>query len=183
MAKVCIFFADGLEEIEGLTVVDLLRRAGINIHIVSISDSLKVMGAHHIEITADTTFENEDFSDTEMYILPGGMPGTTNLGRCVPLCKQLTKAASVGKYIAAICAAPSVLGGIGLLKGKNATCYPGFENKLIGANCLTDNVVVDGQYITSRGMGTAIEFAGQLVALLKDQKTADELLDSIMYTR
>lgn len=183
MAKVCIFFADGLEEIEGLTVVDLLRRADIDTHIVSISDSLKVMGAHHIEITADTIFENEDFSDTEMYVLPGGMPGTTNLGRCVSLCKQLTKAASIGKYIAAICAAPSVLGGIGLLKGKNATCYPGFEGKLIGANCLADNVVVDGNYITSRGMGTAIEFAGQLVALLKDQKTADELLDSIMYTR
>lgn len=183
MAKVCIFFADGLEEIEGLTVVDMLRRVGIDIHIVSISDSLKVTGSHHIEITADTLFENEDFSDTEMYVLPGGMPGTTHLGRCVPLCKQLAKAASAGKYIASICAAPSVPGGLGLLKGKNATCYPGFESKLIGANCMTDSVVVDGNFITSRGMGTAIEFAAKLVALLKDQKTADELLASIMYVK
>lgn len=182
MAQVCIFFADGLEEIEGLTVVDLMRRAGIDIHIVSINGSLKVMGAHHIEITADSTFETEDFSDTQMYVLPGGMPGTTNLSKYVPLCRQLTKAAAEGKYIAAICAAPSVLGGLGLLKGKKATSYPGFESKLIGAEYLTDKVVIDGNCITSRGMGTAIEFAAALIGLLKDRETADELLASIIYS-
>lgn len=181
MARVSIFFADGLEEIEGLTVVDLLRRAGISIEIVSINGTNTIKGSHGIEITADCRYEDADFSETEMFVLPGGMPGTTHLSKYQPLCKLLTAAAQEGKYIAAICAAPSVLGGLGLLKGKKATCYPGFEDKLIGATPLTDAVVQDGRAITSRGMGTAIEFSGKLIENLIDKQTADDLLDSIMY--
>ena len=181
MAEACIFFADGLEEIEGLTVVDLFRRANISIVIVSINGTYKIEGSHHISIKADQLFESLDFENTKMFILPGGMPGTTNLSRFQPLCRLLTKSASQGKYVAAICAAPSVLGGLGLLKGKAATCYPGFEDKLIGACCQKDNVVTDGNVITSRGMGTAIEFGGKLIEILRDKETADKILSSIMY--
>lgn len=181
MAQVHIFFADGLEEIEGLTVVDLLRRASIQIDIVSITGNKQVTGSHGIQITADTLFEDADFTDTQMFVLPGGMPGTTNLSKYQPLCLLLNEAAAQGKFLTAICAAPSVLGGLGLLKGKCATCYPGFESKLIGATPLTDSVVQDGQFITSRGMGTAIEFAAKLIENLIDKKTADDLLASIMY--
>jgi len=182
MAEACIFFADGLEEIEGLTVVDLLRRADISIDIVSINSTYKIEGSHNIEVKADCLFESLDFSDTKMFILPGGMPGTTNLSRCQPLCRQLVKAASQNKYVAAICAAPSVLGGLGLLKGKAATCYPGFEDKLIGAQYVTDKTVVCGNIITSRGMGTAIDFAGRLIETLRDKETADKILSSVMYS-
>lgn len=181
MAEVCIFFADGLEEIEGLTVVDLFRRVGISIDIVSINGTERVKGSHNIEIKADAIFESADFSDTKMFILPGGMPGTTNLSKYQPLCLLLAEANAKGKYVAAICAAPSVFGGLGILKGKNATSYPGFEDKLIGAQCLTDRVVVDGNIITSRGMGTAIDFAGKLIEILRDKETAEKVLASIMY--
>ncbi len=181
MAEACIFFANGLEEIEGLTVVDMFRRAGISIDIVSVSGSLKVQGSHKINIVTDTLFEDADFSDTKMFILPGGMPGTVNLSKYQPLCRLLTRAASDGAYVAAICAAPSVLGGLGLLKGRKATCYPGFEDKLIGAHCLTDSVVADGNIITSRGMGTAIAFAGKLIEILQGKETAEKVLTSIIY--
>lgn len=181
MNQTYIFFADGLEEIEGLTVVDMLRRAGIPVTIVSISDTLEVIGSHQIRITADVLFKDTDFSDGAMFVLPGGLPGTTNLAAHEPLCHLLTDAASSGKYVAAICAAPSVLGGLGLLKGKKATCYPGFEDKLDGASVCSDSAVVDGNIITSRGMGTAIDFSGELIAVLSDRETSDRIKASIMY--
>ena len=181
MSKVYIFFADGLEEIEGLTVVDMLRRAGIDISIVSMNGTLSITGSHQIRIGADILLEDVNEADTDMFILPGGLPGTTYLSESETLGAMLKKAAADGKYVAAICAAPSVLGGLGILNGKKATSYPGWEDKLIGAHCRTDRVVVDGNIITSRGMGTAIDFSAELVALLKDRKTADDLKDSIMY--
>ena len=181
MSKVYIFFADGLEEIEGLTVVDMLRRAGIDISIVSISDTLSVTGSHKIRIEADMLLSDVSEDDGCMFILPGGLPGTTHLGNNEQLCRMLQDAAAKGKYVAAICAAPSVLGKLGLLSGKKATSYPGFEAQLTGADCRTDRVVVDGNVITSRGMGTAIDFAAELVALLKGRKAADDLKESIMY--
>ncbi len=180
MSKVYIFFADGLEEIEGLTVVDMMRRVGIDISIVSMNDTLKVTGSHKIVMEADMLLKDVDVSAGDMFVLPGGLPGTTHLAESRELAKILKKAYAAGKYVAAICAAPSVLGGLGLLDGKKATCYPGFEDKLTGAHCLTDNVVTDKNIITSRGMGTAIEFSARLIALLKDEKTADELKKSIM---
>ena len=181
MSKVFIFFADGLEEIEGLTVVDMMRRAGIDISIVSMNDTLKVTGSHKIVMEADVLLKDVDENGADMYVLPGGLPGTTHLANSQTLARMLTNAAAGGKYVAAICAAPSVLGGLGLLQGKNATSYPGFEDKLTGAHCQTDNVVVDGNVITSRGMGTAIDFSAALIALLKDEKTAADLKKSIMF--
>ena len=181
MSKVYIFFADGLEEIEGLTVVDMLRRVGIDISIVSINGTLKITGSHKIEIGADMLLSDVDVNDGSMFILPGGMPGTTNLGENETVCSILKEAYAAGKYIGAICAAPSVLGNLGFLKGKKATSYPEFLTEEMGATITTDPVVVDGNVITSRGMGTAIEFAAELIALLKDRETAKELKDSIMY--
>lgn len=181
MAEACIFFADGLEEIEGLTVVDLFRRVDISIHIVSINSTYKISGAHGIEIKADTLFEEEDFSETTIFILPGGMPGTKNLGEFEPLCNLLKEVNAQGKLIAAICAAPFVLGTLNLLEGKAATCYPGFEKMLSGAYYKEEKVVADGNAVTSRGMGTAIEFAGKMIEILRDKETADTLLKSIIY--
>lgn len=181
MAKVYIFFADGLEEIEGLTVVDMMRRAGIDISIVSMNDTLRVTGSHKIVIEADLLLKDVREEDADMLVLPGGLPGTTYLAQSQALARMLKSAADKGKYVAAICAAPSVLGGLGLLNGFRATCYPGFEDKLTGAICQTDNVIVDKNRITSRGMGTAIEFSAQLIALLKDGKTASDLKTSIMF--
>lgn len=119
-----IFLADGFEEIEGLTVVDMFRRAGIPIQTVSISDSLTVTGSHDIKVQADCLLADFDFNTVEMLILPGGMPGTTNLSKCEPLCDALMQFSRQGRYLAAICAAPSILGSLGILNGRVATCYP-----------------------------------------------------------
>ena len=162
-----IFFADGFEEIEGLTVVDMFRRAGIPIQTVSISDSLTVTGSHDIKVQADCLLADFDFNTVEMLILPGGMPGTTNLSKCEPLCDALMQFSRQGRYLAAICAAPSILGSLGILNGRVATCYPGFEKKLFGAYITTDPVAKDGHVITSRGMGTAIEFASTLIGIIQ----------------
>ena len=181
MSKVYIFFADGLEEIEGLTVVDMMRRAGIDISIVSMNGTLTVTGSHKITIGADVLLEDIDADEADMFVLPGGLPGTNHLANSMLLADILKKAYSAGKYVAAICAAPSVLGGLGILHGKKATCYPGFEDKLTGAVCQTDNVVADGKVITSRGMGTAIEFSARLIAALKGEKAGEDLMASIMF--
>lgn len=181
MSKVYIFMADGFEEIEGLTVVDMMRRENIDIFMVSLNDKPQVTGSHNITVKTDGTMADVDDDAASMFVLPGGMPGTNHLAANKRLGEILKKAASDDKYVAAICAAPSVLGGLGLLNGKDATCYPGFENRLTGARCKTDRVVVDGHTITSRGMGTAIEFAAQLIALLKDEETAKALKASIMF--
>ena len=175
-----IFFADGFEEIEGLTVVDMFRRAGIPIQTVSISDSLTVTGSHDIKVQADCLLADFDFNTVEMLILPGGMPGTTNLSKCQPLCDALMQFSRQGRYLAAICAAPSILGSLGILNGRVATCYPGFEKKLFGAYITTDPVAKDGHVITSRGMGTSILLGLELVKLLKDEETSKKLTEAIM---
>ena len=175
-----IFFADGFEEIEGLTVVDMFRRAGIPIQTVSITDSLTVTGSHDIKVQADCLLADFDFNTVEMLILPGGMPGTTNLSKCEPLCDALMQFSRQGRYLAAICAAPSILGSLGILNGRVATCYPGFEKKLFGAYITTDPVAKDGHVITSRGMGTSILLGLELVKLLKDEETSKKLAEAIM---
>lgn len=177
---VYLFLAEGFEEIEALATVDILRRAEIGVETVSITDSNKVLGAHKIEVTADKLF-NEISADAEMYILPGGMPGTLNLGAFKPLCDLLKKVNSEGRFIAAICAAASVFGELGLLKGKKATCYPGFEEKLSGAEVLTEPVVVSGNVITSRGAGTAHLFGFKLTELLKNSEIAENLKKGMLY--
>lgn len=181
MNKIGIFMADGCEEIEGLTVVDIVRRAGIHITTISISGKKEVAGAHGITFLADAKKDEVDFSTLDGIVLPGGMPGTTNLGADETVDKVIREFAAGGKLVAAICAAPSVLGQAGLLNGKHATSYPGFEPKLTGAVTSEDPVVQDGNVITSRGMGTAIAFALEIVSYFTDKKTADKLAESIIY--
>ena len=181
MSKIGIFMADGCEEIEGLTVVDIVRRAGIDITTISISDKKEVAGAHGIIFLADAKKGEVDFSTLDGIVLPGGMPGTTNLGADETVDKVIREFAAGGKLVAAICAAPSVLGQAGLLNGKHATSYPGFEPKLTGAVTSENPVVQDGNVITSRGMGTAIAFALEIVSYFTDKKTADKLAESIIY--
>lgn len=181
MSRVCVFLADGFEEIEGLTVVDILRRAGVDTEMVSVTEERMVTGSHKIPIRADVCFKDADFSETELLVLPGGMPGTLNLGACKELTKLLLKFHESGKKVAAICAAPSVLGDLGILKGKKAACYPGFESRLTGAEVVFDRVAQDGNVTTSRGMGTAIPFALSLVAQLVSEEKALELKDGIIY--
>ena len=181
MSKALVFLADGFEEIEGLTVVDLLRRAGIETQTVAVTGSAEVTGSHKIPVRADVLFEDMDDTDAELYVLPGGMPGTKRLAAHEGLGKLLLDAAASGKKVAAICAAPSVLGGLGILKGRRAACYPGFEDQLTGAEVSMGQVVVSGNVITSRGMGTAIPFGLELVAQLKDRAAAEELAGRIVY--
>lgn len=183
MLKVCVFFADGFEEVEGLTVVDLLRRADITTTMVSIMKSKRITGAHNIVIEADELFESMDFSDVHTLVLPGGMPGTNYLGNHKGLVELLKSFNDDNKLITAICAAPSVLGVNEILQGKKATSYPGFEDKLIGAKLSKSPVVKDGNVITSRGVGTAIDFSLEIIETLKDKETADEVASSILYRR
>ena len=183
MSNVYIFLADGFEDIEGLTVVDLMRRAGINIVTVSIKEGREVTTAHGISLKTDTVFGETDFSDADMLVLPGGMPGTLHLGECAPLAELLTEFYQKGGKIAAICAAPSVFARLGFLEGRRATAYPSFLDKLSGAKTCEDSVVVDGNVTTSRGMGTAIDFGLCLIAQLEGEEKAAEIADSIVYKK
>lgn len=181
MRKVYVFLANGFEEVEGLTVVDLLRRAEIETIMVSIMGTKEIMGAHKIKLEADALFEDVDYSDADMLILPGGMPGTTNLAEHKKLVNLLVKFNQEDRKLAAICAAPSVLGMNGILKDKKATCYPGFEDKLLGAIATGNNVEKSSNIITSKGMGTAIEFALCIITDLKGSELAKNIAESIQY--
>lgn len=179
--KVCVILANGFEEIEGLTVVDLLRRADINVVTASISDSLEIKGSHKIHVMADDYFKDINLNELDMLVLPGGGVGTENLAACDAVDAALKTMVQTGKEIAAICAAPSVPGDLGLLKGKKAACYPGFEPQLRGAEVVYDEVAVDKQVITSRGLGTAIPFALALIERLENKELAEEIAKAIIY--
>ncbi len=181
MSVAYIFLADGFEEIEGLTVVDVLRRAGVDVRTVSIMRRLRIGGSHGIEVMADTLFESCDFSDGDLFVLPGGMPGTKYLRQHEGLCRLLQEKDAGQVRLAAICAAPSVLGELGLLKGRKAICYPGFEDRLEGAEVTFEKVVTDGHITTSMGMGTAIPFALRLTGELCGEAKAEEVKKSIRY--
>lgn len=181
MSRILVFLADGFEEIEGLTVVDLCRRAGIDTVTVSISDKASVVGSHGIELKTDMTLDAVDFSAANMIVLPGGMPGTRNLEGCETLMEQVDDYVSKGKKVSAICAAPSILGHRGHLKGRKACCYPGMEGELSGAEVSFDKVSVAGNIITSRGLGTAIPFALAIIESLTDKATADKIGQSVVY--
>lgn len=179
--KIGIFFGTGYEEIEALTVVDICRRAGLSIDMISISDEKKVIGSHGIGVEMDQLLKEVDFTKLDMIVLPGGMPGTKNLEACEKLMKQVDSFIEDGKYVAAICAAPSILGHKGVLQGKNACCYPGFEKDLEGATVLQDEVVVSDKLIMSRGMGCAIAFSLKIVEILVGEEKAGELAKGIIY--
>jgi len=173
--KAFVFLSPGFEEIEAISIIDTLRRAEVNTISVSITSEKIVKGAHNIEMIADKIFTDVDFSNGDMIVLPGGQPGTDNLNAHAGLRAIINQYNDQRKYIAAICAAPLVFGEMGLLKGKKAICYPSFEPRLIGAEIVeSERTVVDGNIITSKGPGTAIEFALQLVELLVSKEVAEQ---------
>lgn len=176
-----IFLAEGFEEIEALTVVDVMRRAGMDIKTVSITSTKEVSGAHGIKVTADLTFKEADFSDTEWLIVPGGMPGASNLAAFEPLCDLLKIHAAKGK-VAAICAAPAVvLAPLGILDGKEATCYPGFESQCRNAVMRDVPVVTLENLITANGPSAALRFALAIVANSLGSNIAQEVGSGMLY--
>ena len=181
MSKIGIFMADGCEEIEGLTVVDIVRRAKMDITMISISSKREVTSSHKVTFLADKLLDEVNYDELDAIVLPGGMPGTTRLGANATVNEVIQTFASKGKLVAAICAAPSVLGAAGILNGKRATCHPGFEEKLTGALTSTDAVVRDGNIITSRGMGTAILFALEIVRYFADDETVEQVKTGLVY--
>ena len=171
MSKALIFLVDGFEEVEALATIDILRRGDVDLQSVSITGRREVMGSHKIPVIADILFEEADFN-VDMLIVPGG---TIAFNDHTPLKEQIKAFAESGKRVAAICAAPRVLGGLGLLKGKRATCYPGFEQYLDGAEFVPEKVITDGNITTGRGPGMAFDFALEVLELLKGKDTADKV--------
>jgi 4-methyl-5(b-hydroxyethyl)-thiazole monophosphate biosynthesis len=167
MKNVCVFFATGFEEIEAISIVDILRRANIPVTMVSITDRLEVTGSHQIKVVTDKLFHEVDFNDALMLVLPGGMPGSKNLSLHDGLKRQILNFNENNKLLGAICAAPLVFGGLGILKNKEATCYPGFEDYLLGASITKGPVTVAGNIITGKGPGVAIKFALKIVEILE----------------
>ena len=180
MKKVTLFLADGFEEIEALGTVDILRRAGIPVTTVSITSDRNVTGAHNVTTVADTVFAEVDFSTTDVLVLPGGMPGAKNLNEHEGVKRKIKEYAEKGKVVAAICAAPMVLGGLGLLEGKKATCYPGFEPGLIGAKVTGEKVAVDKNIVTGKGPGLVFEFALELVETIAGAGTRKEVQEGLL---
>lgn len=178
--RILLFLAEGFEEIEAVAPIDVFRRAGIDITTVSVSNKLTVTGAHGIGVNADVIFEKADFSGDLLIYLPGGMPGTTNLDNHAGLKKLIEKQAAKGATIAAICAAPSILGKMGLLKEKEAICYPGFESFLTDAKLAASTIVKSGNILTAKGPGVAIPFALKIVEELKGEDTAQQVANAMI---
>lgn len=181
MKKIAVFFATGYEEIEALTVVDLCRRANIQTTMVSVTGERRVIGSHDISVEMDALLEEVDFSTFNMMVLPGGLPGTTNLEKNEMLMTALDTHYNLDKWVAAICAAPSIFGHRGYVKNKKAGIYPGLEKELIEANVSFDSVSIDGNMITSRGMGTAISFSLSIIEALESKEAADLWKEKIVF--
>lgn len=181
MSKAAIFLAEGFEEIEALTVVDICRRCGIAIDMISITEEGQVVSSHGVKVAADKVFSQAEFDTYDMLILPGGMPGTKNLEAHGPLMEQVDAFYKNGRYIAAICAAPSIFGHRGILKGRNACSYPDFESHLEGASVTREPVEISDHVITSRGMGTAIDFGLAIAGVLGIPEKAEEIAKAIVY--
>jgi 4-methyl-5(b-hydroxyethyl)-thiazole monophosphate biosynthesis len=182
MAKVYVFLANGFEDVEALIPVDVLRRGGVEVVTVSTSDDLIVESAHGVGICADIMFEQGDFTDADLLMLPGGMPGASNLFEHEGVCKALEAQFAAGKKISAICAAPAVvLAQLGILDGKQATCYPGFEQMLTKATYTADLVTVDGQITTAEGPAAAFPYAYELLSQLVDQQTSDQIAEGMRF--
>lgn len=175
-----LFLADGFEEVEALTPLDMLRRAGVEVTTVGVGGK-QITGAHGIPITADMQEGDVDVSCMDGVILPGGMPGTKNLEACQAVQKALDTCADKHLLIAAICAAPSILGHKGLLQNKKATCFPGFEADCAGAQLLPVGVVRDGNIITAKGAGCALYFGAEIVAYVKNRAAAEQLVQDMQW--
>ncbi len=178
---VYVFLANGFEEIEALTVVDLLRRAELQVKTVSIMEERLVYGAHGIGVEADILFDQGDYERCAMLVLPGGMPGTVNLCNHRSLNEELRRFYTAGKPVAAICAAPMVLAKAGILAKHRATIYTGMEDELLGAEHGEGNVVVSGNVITSKGPGTAMDFALSVIEYLKGKEAAAAVSKELLY--
>lgn len=180
MKTAIVFLADGFEECEGLLAVDLLRRAEVNVITASIMGRLEIKSSHGVTLLADALAEEVDFNAADIVVLPGGLPGTTYLEEH-EVVKNQCMAFAKGKYVAAICAAPSVVASLGLLEGKPATCHPAFEGKMAGAIVTEEPVTVAGNIITGQGLGAGIPFALKLVETLVNKETADKIAVAISY--
>jgi 4-methyl-5(b-hydroxyethyl)-thiazole monophosphate biosynthesis len=178
--KALVFLAEGFEEVEAVTPIDYLRRAGIEVSTVSIAGGTTVTGAHGIPLLADTRIADiTGLGGYDALLLPGGMPGATNLVNDPALDSLLKSAAKAGTLVCAICASPAVvLAPKGILAGRKFTCYPGAEEKVSGAAWSADPVVIDGNIITSRGPGTAARWAFAIIAALLDSATAEKIADA-----
>lgn len=184
MAKVYVFLADGFEDVEALIPVDVLRRGGVEVVTVSTTEFPLVESAHGVNIEADIQFDQGDYSDADLLMLPGGMPGASNLFAHEGVCKAVLAQAAAGKKVSAICAAPAVvLAPLGVLEGKKATCYPGFEQALKDgdAQYTGDLVTVDGNITTGEGPAAAFPYAYELLAQLVDKQTSDQIAEGMRF--
>lgn len=178
MKTIFLFLITGFEEIEALATVDTLRRAGLNVRTVSLTGELVVVAGHGVPVTADMLFEDVPFDTAQMLVLPGGTPAYNGHEG---LKKEIKSFYDQGQWVAAICASPMVFGGLGILKGRKATCYPGFEQYLDGATLQTDKaVVVDGNVVTGKGPGLTIAFALILVDILSGKSVRDDVAAQLL---
>ena len=180
--KAIVFLADGFEECEGLIVVDILRRAGVETVMASAMEGLQIDSSRHIKVQADVMAADVDYDSADLIVLPGGRLGTENLG-ADPLVVEKCKEFAAKKHLAAICAAPSLLAALGLLEGRRATCHPDFEGQMPGAELTGESVVVDGNIITGQGLGASFDFAFALVKLLVSEEMADQIRKAICYRK
>ncbi len=183
MKKLAVFFAEGFEEIEALTVVDICRRGGLSVDMVSVTEELLVTSSHGVSVKTDKTYSQADFEEYDMIVLPGGMPGTKHLEAHEGLMGQVDDFYKRGKYIAAICAAPGIFGHKGILKGRKACSNPGFESHLEGAEVTAGPVEISDNVITSRGMGTAVEFGLAILSVFCGEEAVCEMKKRIVYLR
>ncbi len=180
MKTTAVHLITGFEEIEAISIIDVLRRANVNVKIVSMTKEKSVKGSHNVSIESDIMFEDVDYSEIDMIILPGGMPGSTNLLAHNGLVEKIKEFNQNKKYLSAICAAPLVFGQSGILKNKEAVCYPGFEKYLDGAKITDKDVILSENVVTSKGVGTALPFALKLVELLTTKETATNLKNGML---
>ncbi len=183
MNKIAVHLAEGFEEIEAVNIIDVLRRADLNVTVVSVTEKLDVKGSHGIKIIADQLFDEINYELIDMIILPGGMPGSARLNEHLGLREQILNFNENKKLLGAICAAPLVFGNLGILKNRNATCYPGFENQLHGAIVTHENIEVAENIITAKGAGVAIDFALKIVEIIKGKAIADKLAEKMIVIR
>ena len=175
MEKIAVHLAEGFEEIEATSIIDVLRRAEFEVTVVSVTGNPEVTGSHQIKITADKLIEAVDYNKIDMIVLPGGMPGAKNLKNHNLLRNKILDFNKQGKPLGAICAAPIVLGDLGILEGKTVTCFPGFEPEVKGADITGNSVEQTGKIVTGKGAGVAIHFALKIVQMLKGKETANQL--------
>ena len=179
--KVYIMLADGFEEAEAIIPYDILFRSRVEVVLCSITGNLKVKSSHGVEMSAHCLLGETDLSDGDMMFLPGGMPGSITLSESEPLAVEINKYAESGKWLAAVCAAPMVYGKMGLLNGLKATCYPHFENDLLGADILKKTCVRDGKFITGCGAGAGFAIGREMAAVLVGEETANAVLRQMMF--